>query len=172
MLQEETKVTEMMEKALMFCAEKTGLTDGDQVVQARALGDCATCEYLRFGLANEVASYLGSIDETIKSVYVYEPETATSVNGNIHSKPRLVPGINMIVQVSRKTAALGSLLASVVSTVEGEIRRLNCPDANALCSMIDIIVVDDQELASRVGYGALIGSLYTPPIEIWNRAEL
>lgn len=172
MLQEQTNVAEMMEKAIMFCAEKSGLSDGDQVARARARGDCATCEYLRFGLANEVASYLGSIDETIKSVYVYEPETATSMNGNIHNKPRLVPGINMIVQVSRKTAALGSLLASVVSTVEEEIRRLSCPDANALCNMIDIIVVDDQELASRMGYGALIGSLYTPPIEIWNRAGL
>jgi hypothetical protein len=172
MLQEETKVAEMMERAIMFCAEKNGMTDRDQVVRARTRGDCATCEYLRFGLANEVASYLGSIDETIKSVYVYEPELATSVNGNLHNKPRLVPGINMIVQVSRKTAALGSLLASVVSTVEDEVSRLNCPDANALCNMIDIIVVDDQELASRMGYGALIGSLYTPPIQIWNRAGL
>lgn len=172
MLQEETKVTEMMEKALMFCAEKSGMSDGDQVVQAHARGDCVTCEYLRFGLANEVASYLGSIDETIKSVYVYEPETATSVNGNIHNKPRLVPGINMIVQVSRKTAALGSLLTSVVSTIEQEIARLNCPDANALCNMIDIIVVDDEEIASRMGYGALIGSLYTPPIKIWHKAGL
>lgn len=169
MSQEATKVTEMMENAVMFSVGKSGLADRDQVVRARARGDCPICEYLRFGLANEVADYLGSIDETIKSVFVYEPESATTVNGNIHKRPGLVPGINMIIRVSRKTAALESLLDSVVSAVEEEFEKLNCPDANALCNMLDVVVVDDQEISKRVGYGALVGSLFTPPIEIWRR---
>ena len=169
MSQEVIRIPEMIENAIMFSAGKMGMTGRDQVVQARARGDCITCEYLRFGLANEVADYLGSMDETIRSVYVYEPELATAVNGNIHNRPRLVPGINMIIRVSRKTAALKSILTSIASAVEQEFGQLNCPEANALCNMIDVIIVDDQEVAKRTGYGALIGSLYTPPIEIWQR---
>lgn len=169
MSQEVTRIPEMIENAIMFSAEKNGMTDRDQVVQACARGDCITCEYLRFGLANEVADYLGSMDETIKSVYVYEPETATTMNGNIHDHPSLVPGINMIIRVSRKTAALKSILTSIVSAVEQEFGQLNCPEANALCNMIDVILVDDHEVEQRTGYGALIGSLFTPPIEIWQR---
>ena len=169
MSQEITRIPEMIQNAIMFSAEKRGMADRDQVVRAREHGDCTTCEYLRFGLANEVADYLGSMDTTIKSVYVYEPEAATAMNGNLHQCPGLVPGINMIIRVSRKTAALESLLTSIVSAVEEEFGRFNCPDANALCTMIDVIIVDDHEVEQRTGYGALIGSLFTPPIEIWQR---
>lgn len=169
MSQEVIRIPEMIENAIMFSAGKRGMTDRDQVVQARALGDCTTCEYLRYGLANEVADYLGSMDETIRSVYVYEPEMATAVNGNIHNRPGLVPGINMIIRVSRKTAALESLLDSLASAIEDKLGQLNCPDANALCNMLDVILVDAHEIEQRTGYGALIGSLFTPPIEIWHR---
>lgn len=169
MSQEANNVTEMMENAIMFSAGKSGMVERIQVVQARARGDCPTCEYLRFGLANEVANYLGSIDETISSVYVFEPEGATSVNGNIYNRPGFVPGINMIIRVSRKTAALESLLYSIVSAAEKELVKIKCPDANGLCNMIDVIVVDEEEISRRVGYGALVGSLYSPPIEIWQR---
>lgn len=169
MSQENNRVAEMMENALIFSAGKSGMADKDQVVLARGNGDCITCDYLRFGLANEVAGYLGSIDETIKTIYIYEPEAATAMNGNLHNHPGLVPGINMIIRVSRKTAALESLLTSVVSAVEDEFGQFNCPDANALCNMLDVIVVDDSEIEQRTGYGALIGSLFAPPIEIWQR---
>jgi hypothetical protein len=169
MSQEVIRVPEMIENAIMFSAGKNGMTDRDQVVQARARGDCTTCDYLRFGLANEVADYLGSMDETIKTIYIYEPEAATAVNGNLQDRPGLVPGINMIIRVSRKTAALKSILTSIVSAVEQEFEQLNCPEANALCNMLDIILVDDQEVEHRTGYGALIGSLFTPPIEIWHK---
>jgi hypothetical protein len=159
----------MMENALIFSVGKSGMDNKDQVVSARGNGDCITCDYLRFGLANEVAGYLGSIDETIKSIYVYDPESATNMNGRLHNRPEMVPGINMIVRVSRKTAALESLLTSVVSAVEGEFGKFTCPDANALCNTIDVIVVNDKEIAQRTGYGALVDSLFTPPIEIWHR---
>lgn len=159
---------ERMEKAFIFAAEKAGLTGRDQVVEARARGDCATCEYLRYGLAKEVADYLGSMDKIIKAIYVFEPESSTSADGYISNRHRFVPGINMIIRVSRKTAALESLLVSVVSAVGEEFQRVYCPEANALCNMLDIITVDDHEVEKKTGYGALIGSLYSPPTEIWH----
>ena len=162
-------VTTMMEEAIEFCAEKAGLKGKEQAVEALRHGDCSVCEYLRYALAKGVAEYLSSVDDTIQAIYTYEPEYATIVDEPIPGRPNLSPGFNLIARVSRKSAALSSVVASVRSALVGEYKRLGCPKANALCSELDVKVVDDDEAQRRIGYGALISSLYVRPIEIWRR---
>jgi hypothetical protein len=116
-----------------------------------------------------VAEYLGSLDATIKVVYVFEPDTATHMDGHTPDHPRLSPGISMLIWVSHKTAALASLLTSVQQATDEEFWKLPCPEANALCYMLDTIVVDDQEVQERRGYGAVVNSIYMAPTEIWHR---
>lgn len=164
-----TIVTGMMEDAIKFCAEKTRFKDEEQVLGALRCGDCSVCEYLRYGLAEGVAEYLGSVDDTVKVIYTYEPEYATSMDESLPDRPNLSPGISMIAWVSRKSAALSSVVTSLGSTLAEELRRLACPKANALCYMLDVKLVDDKEVQERTGYGALIGSLYVRPLEIWPR---
>ena len=162
-------VTGMMEDAIRFCANKTGLKGRDQTVEALHCGDCSVCEYLRYGLAQEVAKYLGSVDHTVKAVYVYEPEYATAGDGSVPDRSNLSPGISMIIWASRKNAALSSVVNLMSSALTEEIKRLACPKANALCHMLDAHVVDDDEVLGRTGYGALIDSFYVRPMEIWHR---
>jgi hypothetical protein len=162
-------VTNMMEEALEFCAEKAGLRDKKQARDVLLTGDCCVCEYLRYGLAQKVAEYLGSVDDTIQAIYTYEPEYATSVDGAIPARPNLSPGFNLIARVSRKSAALSSVAASMRSALTEEYGHLGCPKANALCSELDVRVVDKDEVEKRTGYGALINSLYVRPIEVWHR---
>jgi hypothetical protein len=162
-------VAGMMEDAIEFCAKKTSLKDRGQILEALRHGDCSLCEYLRYGLAKGVAEYLGLMDNTVKAIYTYEPEYATSVDGPIPDRPSRSPGISLIAWVSRKSAALSSVVASVSSALAEECRRLACPKANALCHMLDIEVVDDEEVQKRTGYGALVNSLYVRPTEIWHR---
>jgi len=164
-----TIVTGMMEEAIKFCAEKTRCEDKEQVLGALRCGDCSVCEYLRYGLAKGVAEYLGSLDGTVKAIYTYEPEYATSVDEPIPDRPNLTPGINLIAWVSRKSAALSSVVTSVSSALAEECKQLACPKANALCYTFDIKAADDDEVQERTGYGALIGSLYVRPLEIWRR---
>ena len=162
-------VTDMMEEALEFCAEKAGMKDKEQARDLLHTGDCCVCEYLRYALAQRVAKYLGSVDDTIQAMYTYEPEYATSVDGAIPARPNLSPGFNLIARVSRKSAALSSVVASMRSALAEEHGRLGCPKANALCSELDVRVVDENEVEKRTGYGALIDSLYVRPIEVWHR---
>jgi hypothetical protein len=162
-------VTNMMEEALEFCAEKACLKDKEQARDVLLAGDCCVCEYLRYGLAQKVAEYLGSVDNTVQAIYTYEPEYATSVDGAIPARPNLSPGFNLLARVSRKSAALSSVVASMRSALAEEYRRLGCPKANALCSDLDVRVVDEDEVTKRTGYGALINSLYVRPIEVWHR---
>jgi hypothetical protein len=162
-------VTNMMEDALEFCAEKAGLEDKEQARNELLTGDCCVCEYLRYGLAQKMAEYLGSVDDTILAIYTYEPEYATSVDGAIPARPNLSPGFNLIARVSRKSAALTSVVASMRSALAEQYRHLGCPRANVLCSELDVRVVDEDEVEKRTGYGALINSLYVRPIEVWHR---
>ena len=164
-----TIVTTMMEEALEFCAEKAGLKDKEQAREVLRKGDCYVCEYLRYALAKGVAEYLGSVDDTLKAIFTYEPEYATSVDESIPGRPNLSPGFNLIARVSRKSAALSSVVASVSSALAEECKRLGCPKANALCHELDVKLADDDEVQKRTGYGALINSLYVRPIEIWRR---
>jgi hypothetical protein len=162
-------VTNMVEEALEFCAEKAGLKDREQARAVLLTGDCCVCEYLRYALAQRMAEYLGSVDDTIQAVYTYEPEYATSVDEAIPARPSLSPGFNLIARVSRKSAALSSVAASMRSALAEEYRQLGCPKANALCSELDVRAVDEDEVERRTGYGALINSLYVRPIEVWHR---
>jgi hypothetical protein len=166
---ENAMVTNMVEEALEFCAEKAGLKDREQVRGVLLTGDCCVCEYLRYGLAQKVAEYLGSVDNTIQAIYTYEPEHATSADGAIPDRPNLSPGFNLIARVSRKSAALSSVVASMRAAMAEEYRHLGCPKANALCSELDLRAVDEDEVEKRIGYGALISSLYVRPIEVWHR---
>ena len=162
-------VTKMMDEALGFCAEKAGLNSKEQAREALQDGDCCVCEYLRYALAQGVAKYLGSVDDNIEAVYTYEPEYATSVDEPVPGRPSPSSGFNLIARVSRKSAALSSIVASVGSALAEEFGRLGCPKANPLCFALDVQVVDEEEVRRRIGYGALIDSLYVRPMEIWHR---
>jgi hypothetical protein len=167
-----TIMTDATQGAIAFCAAKTGLQGREQVAAARARADCCVCEYLRHGLARGVAEYLGSLDGTIKAIYTFDPDAAAHMDGHIPDRPRLSPGISLLIWVSHKTAALASLLTSVRQAADEEFRKLPCPEANALCYMLDTIVVDDQEVRDRRGYGAVVSSYLVPPTEIWQRDPL
>jgi hypothetical protein len=162
-------VTSMLEKALEFCTDKAGLNGKEQAREALREGDCCVCEYLRYALAQGVAEYLGSVDGTVEAVYTYEPDYATGANGSVPDRPNLSPGFNLIARVSRKSAALSSVVASVGSALAEECGRFACPKANASCYELDVKVVDENEVRRRTGYGALVGSLYVRPLEIWRR---
>ena len=159
----------MVEHAVDFSTQKVGHKSREQTLEALQQGDCTVCEYLRYGLAQEVAKYLGSVDHTVKAVYVYEPEYATAGDGSVPDRSNLSPGISMIIWASRKNAALSSVVNLMSSALTEEIKRLACPKANALCHMLDAHVVDDDEVLGRTGYGALIDSFYVRPMEIWHR---
>lgn len=162
-------VANMMNQAVEFCAEKAGLKGTQQTRHALRSGDCCVCEYLHFALAQQVAEYLGSVDDTVQAIYTFEPEYGIGFEDTVSDRPNFSPRLNLIARVSRKSAALSSVVASLGSALAEECRQLGCSKANALCYELDVKVVDNDEVQKRVGYGALISSLYVRPIEVWHR---
>lgn len=166
---DKSSVMNMVEEAIEFCADRAGFKGKEQAMKALRGGDCRVCDHVRDALAQRIAEYLGSVDDTIKTIYTYEPEHATSLDEAIPGRPNLTPGFNLTVKVSRKSAALSSLVASVNSALAEACKQLGCPTATALCYELDVGVANDDDIQRRVGYGALINSLYVRPIEIWHR---
>jgi len=161
-----SKVTNMIEEALVFCAAKTDAETKEKALDAVLQGDCSACGYVRYGLAKGLAQYLGSIDETIKAVYVYEPEYATD-----DEMARLSFGINLLAWVGRKSAALNSIVAGLDAALMEERKRLLCPESTAECFSLDIKVADDDEVRRRRGYGALVNSIFVRPTKVWERSS-
>ena len=162
-------VANVMDEALEFCAEKAGLKSTEAAREALRTGDCCVCEYLRHGLAQGVAKYLGAVDDTVQAIYTYEPEYTTSGDEPITDRPDLSAGLNLIARVTRKNAALSSVVASVSLALADEHKQLGCPKASALCCELDVKMADDEEVQRQIGYGALVNSLYVRPIEVWHR---
>jgi hypothetical protein len=166
---EKSVVSRMFDEAIEFCAEKSGFNGPEKARKAIGNGDCCVCEYLHYALALQVAEYLGSVDESITAIYSYEPEYATGSDSMGPGHPRTQPAMNLIARVNRKSAALSSVVASLSAAMDEELRRLGCPHANALCREMAVNLADEQEVKKRMGYGALIDSLYVRPIEVWHR---
>lgn len=166
---DQTIVANMVDDALALCAARVGLKDKEQAEDALRRGDCSVCEQMRNGLTQKVAEYLGSVDSTVQAVYSYESEYATQMDEALPPRPNLSPGLSLIARVSRKSAALSSVVASMRSALAEEHRRLGCPKADATCCELDVVVVDEDEVQKRTGYGALVNSLYVRPIEVWRR---
>lgn len=166
---ENTAVTNMVEAALECYAEKAGLKDKEQARDALLADDCSACDYVRYALSRKLGEYLGSVDDTVRAVYTFEPEHATGGDVAIPARPNLSPGINLIARVSHKSSDLSSVVASLRSALAEECRRLGCPKCNALCSELDIQIVDEDEVEESIGYGALINSLHMRPMEVWCR---
>jgi len=161
-------VTSMVEEAIAFCAEKMGAKTREEVVDAISNGDCAACDYLKYNLAKKVGECLGSMDETVKAIYIYEPEYATGVDNHIENSLGLRSGINLVAWVERKTAALSSIVASLNEALVEACKRLGTSE-NGLRYLLDVKLADDSEVASRLGYGALVHSIYVRPTEVWSR---
>jgi hypothetical protein len=165
---DDTLVTSMMEEAIAFCAEKTGAKTREEVVDAISNGDCAACDYLKYSLARKVGECLGSMDETIKAVYIYEPEYGAGADNHYENRLGLKSGINLIAWVERKTAALSLIVASLNDALIEACKRLGT-SGDGLRYLLDVKLTDDNEVANRLGYGALVHSIYVRPTEVWSR---
>jgi len=159
-------VANMIEEALAFCAAKTRTRTKENALDRVLQGDCPVCEYMRYGLAKGIAQYLGSLDDTVKAVYVYEPEYATDEEMVGQSF-----GVNLLAWVERKSAALNSMVAGLDAVLMEERKRLLCPDATAECFSLDVKLADDDEVRRRRGYGALVNSIFVRPTKVWERSS-
>lgn len=162
----------MVNKAIVFCADKRFTGDKEQTLDALRRGRCDVCDFLSYSLVRQIAEYLGQIDKTVKAVYMFGPESApqTLVPGKGKSR-RHSNGINLIAWVDRKTPALLALGATIEKVVAASRRNIGCVKACSACYNLNIHMVDDQEANEGRGFGSIIRSMYVRSIQVWTRLD-
>lgn len=164
-----TIMVDMVEEALGFYARKVRAQTMEEVLDTIREGNCQACQSVKYSLAKQIGEYLGSVDENVRAIYIYEPDYAWGIYGADGEEPNLSSGINMIAWVNRDTAALSSVVASLDEALRQARTPLLCPRASRICYGLDVVVVDDQEVSNRTGYGALIRSIHVRPTMVWSR---
>jgi hypothetical protein len=157
---------EILAQALSYCAGKMGL-DGPQAVAERVCqGDRAACGYYVYSVAKQVAESVGSLDGNVRAVYTFDCD-ATPEDECLSEVARGALLVHLLVWTQRKTAALCALVSALD-------RALVRAYASALgvgqpASLLDVQVIDDVDVGRRSGYGALLGSMYHRPVQVWER---
>jgi hypothetical protein len=161
----ESTAAVVVTQALEFCAQKMGLAGHQAVVDRLQQGDIDACRYCHYSVAKQVAESLGALDGTIKVVYAVDYDaTPEDICFSEGSRSSLV---HLIIWAERKTKALGSLVSALDRAL---VRRYaDVTGMHRLAHLLDVQVVDDSDVANRVGYGAMLASLYNRPIQVWKR---
>jgi hypothetical protein len=155
----------IMSEAVKFCADKMRLGDYQMVVAKLRRHDESASNYCHYSIAKQVGEALGSLDSTVQAVYMIDYDaTAEDI---CFGTDRGIEPIHVIIQVQRKTKALGAL-------VEALDRALVRSYANLLAlenleHILDAQLVDGDDITRRVGYGAMLSSLYRKPLQVWER---
>jgi hypothetical protein len=150
--------------ALGFCAQKKQVGSSDAALQLLKCGDRGAMEYFQYGLAAQAAELLGGLDDEVQAVYLYDDEATPDDAAFSEVTPSLV---HLIVLANRKTSALDSLIVGLSRAVLQSYGRLF--DKPQLRHLLDVQVMDNTELDTRVGLGALMSSLHHCPLRVWTR---
>jgi hypothetical protein len=75
--------------------------------------------------------------------------------------------IHLIAWAERKTSALDSLVEALDRALVQHYADLI--GQHQLAHLLDVQVIDDADVKNRVGYGAMLSSLYQKPIQVWKR---
>jgi hypothetical protein len=153
-------------RALSYCAGKMSVEDSHVVLERMRQGDSVVSGYCLYSVARQVAQVIGSLDESVRAVYIFDCE-ATPEDECLGEVARGVPLLHLLVWTQRRTAALRAL----VTSLDGALVRAYASvlGQGALASLLDVQVIDDADVGRRSGYGALLSSMYHRPIQVWQR---
>lgn len=152
-------------QAMEYCARKLGLAGPQEAMDRLREGDGCAGKYCGYSIAKQVCAALGDLDENVKAGYLCDydatPEDLCFQEGSDTSP------IHLIVWCERKTSALRSLVNAVDRALTTKYAELLGSDR--LAHLLDAQIIDDDDVENRSGYGALITSLYNPPLKVWER---
>ena len=151
----------LLKSAVSCCARQLNLDEQDVRQQLRA-GSCQAHSTLRYAVAKRVADYLGQLGGGIRGVYLY----GSAVNDTARS----CSDIDLVVVVERKLDQARTLLQQLDLALLTSYRAL-IGTAPLPRSLLDVHLVDMKEEKTRRSYGAVIHSLQTSPVCLWQRTS-
>ena len=152
-------------QAMDSCARRLNLEGPQAVLELLRRQDATAQGYCHYHLAQRVAEALGTMDDNVQSVSMYEFD-ATPEDRALGQRAEGLP-IHLIVWVGRRTSAFKSLVAALDRALVKDYAELIGP--RRLGHVLDVQVIDDADVESRRGIASLLTSLHNRPIRLWER---
>lgn len=131
------------------------------------LGNPSFVDYFKFALAVRVSNAIGAHDKHVEATYIYDPSANPDSESGVDLSVDLT--IHLLVQVSNSTVALEGFLDSLSNFIVASLQTMPSKRFQECTHIMDINIVTTQEVELRLGYGALIKSMYAPALKIWER---
>lgn len=124
-------------------------------------------QYFRHALAYEIAQVLGTVDQHVQAVYLFDE----AINPDAETEdylPHVDLTIHLLLKVTSNSAALDAFITSLDRTLTEDLRKMS--DAFAgYTSFMDVIPITEHAIQERRGYAALLSSIYAHPLKVWPR---
>lgn len=167
LLDADSMVESVINQAVAYCAQKMGLSSGRAVREQLQKENVAVCKYCHYSIARQVGDLLGRLDQNVEAAYVLDYDATPQ--DLCYTGEGQATLIHLIVRVKRKTNALNSVMEVLDHALVSAYSKLvNRPH---LQHLVDMQVVDGDEVARRIGYGAMLSSLHNRPIQVWERSS-
>lgn len=152
-------------KTLQFCAARLNLSSPHAALEQLQQGNPLAFQYARYGLACQIAAAIGTLDPEVKAIYLFDDYATPEDLEFAEAQPNLA--INLMVWVERRTKAL-AVLAQGLNRALIE-RYAEMFGDSQLEHLLAVQMIDDDDVRRRTGYGALLGSVHHPALEVWKR---
>ncbi len=140
---------------------------GDEALLELDLRRPAVLESVKDGLAQGVARALASHEEQVKAIYAYDP-SANPDNETGEDWP-FDPVLHLLVVVSAASPALPAYVRELDEALIESLRDVPALPFQMRETILDVILLTEEEVQQRIGYGSLLTSVFAPAIEIWRR---
>ena len=147
---DQTLTDQMVERAIVACAEAHFAGDTRRARHALLQGQCEHCKCVSDCLVSQICAYLGQMDKTLKAIYQYEPDTTHPNELKEHM------GINLVAWVERKSAAFSALVNTLETFLAASQRQMGCVKADTSCFVLDIQMVDDRDVQECRGHAMFV----------------
>jgi hypothetical protein len=158
----------MIDQAILECADKIFAGDTLRLRQSLLQAHCEHCRCVAESLARQIGEYLGRVDRTVKAVYNYQPSGELGKETIGATEPYV--GINLVVWVERKSAALSALIDTLEKALKASQTQIGCAATTPACYALDVRLVSDADVQEGRGLGLMIRAEDIRSIPVWNRA--
>ena len=122
-------------------------------------------DHFKFGMAERIANTLAAHDEHVQAIYYFDPNLNSDAESETYAP--LDASVNLLVQVKSKSAASESFIAALDEAMTKEARKLTSPLFASLMSILNAILVTENDVEQRRGYAILLSSVYLKPRQVW-----
>jgi len=161
---EETEIENLFVQALDFVSQKSKKTV-QKVITLLRQRDLWINSSLRYALADYLCRNFLSIDtdNIVKAVYIF--------GSTLRDEACLTSDIDLIfLVVSKKEQTLNFLKALDIAILK-HYKSLIGEQIRDMKSILNIHLVDDRDVKAKKECGAVINSIYNPPIKIWTNSK-